>query len=101
MITATLTILEAIQVVLYLDTMQEDEGDPLDMLSETIEEALRAAGLSDEEICDAAGDEKLEQQAVERLLAQIEIQEGAEPEEGSISFAVTEKQEDALLAVAI
>ena len=101
MLTATLTIPEALQVIVYLDTMQANEEDPLHSLGETIEEALRQAGLGDDAIYDVESDEDMEDKALEKLVGQIEIQEGAEPEAGSVTFTITDREEDALLAVAI
>jgi hypothetical protein len=98
MLTATLTIPEALQIIIYIDTMQTDDQDPLHALGLSIEEALRRAGLDDGAIFEAEHDNTLEEKALERLLSQIEIEEGEEPAEGSVSFTISDREEDALLA---
>ena len=101
MLTATLTIPEALQIIIYIDAMQEDDQDPLHSLGLSIEEALRRAGLDDGAIFDIERDEALEEKALGKLLAQIEIEEGEEPGDGTVSFSISDREEDALLAVVI
>jgi hypothetical protein len=57
--------------------------------------------LDDSAIFDVEHDEALEEKALERLFSQIEIEEGEETAEGSISFTVSDREKDAILAEAI
>jgi hypothetical protein len=101
MLTATLTVPEALQIIIYIDTIKESDQDPLHSLGLSIEEALRRTGLDDSAIFDVEHDEALEEKALERLFSQIEIEEGEEPAEGSISFTVSDREEEAILAEVI
>ena len=94
----TLTIPEALQLILFLEPLQEEE-DPLAYISQTVEEALNAVGVDIDAIATTEQNDKLEDTMLEHLLEQIEAAGDDETPEGSISFQLRDRELDALVAM--
>jgi hypothetical protein len=93
MLTATLTVPDALQIIIYIDTMKESDRDPLHSLGLSIEQALRRTGLDDSAIFDVEHDEALEEKALERLFHRLRLRRGRSlPRDLSPSPSRTEKK---------
>jgi hypothetical protein len=102
MLNVTLPVQEALQLLIYLDVMQSDERDPRNSLYERLERVLLEAGLIEDDIVGAEHDEETEQSALDHFSEQIENPDDTESNTeftpGTVTFAVHEDEERAILA---